>query len=154
MVSRPAPGNLQNLPEATTKSSRESGWGAMLLYLLILGVSLVELAVSFRWRRADGARVPAAYVAPAFEGAGLMAVGESMSALTRHETAAALLTLPLCMVVLRYYGRGVLDTRGVLVRAKPTSSATRAWARRPRPGAKLAVMLLTGVSQDLPISTL
>ncbi len=86
-------------------------WGkwaaAWLLYLAILAVSLLELA-AFGWPEVTWRLTLAAYAALLLEGAGLLALGEYISTLTIHEGAAALGTLGICILVLRYYASGIL----------------------------------------------
>lgn len=89
--------------------------GAMVLYLLILALTIVELVVTSPWREHSWHAVLAPGIAIIFEGAGLLAIGESFSSFTRHENVAAWLTLLVSMAVLRYYRSGVLRAQDFLI---------------------------------------
>jgi ABC-2 type transport system permease protein len=85
--------------------------GAMLLYLAMLAVSAVEVVI-FRWSDLDFLWMLAAYVSLMAQGAGLLAIGEYMSTVSRHESVAAAWTLLGCIVILRFCATGVLNPLG------------------------------------------
>jgi ABC-2 type transport system permease protein len=82
--------------------------GAVSLYLLIIAVSLVELAAVSLWRHLDWRTVALTYPALIFPSCGLLAVGECFSMSTRHQTVAAAGTITFCLPVLLYLREGVL----------------------------------------------
>ena len=82
--------------------------GALSLYLLILISSIVEFAIFTRGQPSYGTTAVLTYTALVFSGGSLLAVGEWISALTKHQSAAATGTLLLCLVTLRLFSGGVL----------------------------------------------
>jgi ABC-type transport system involved in multi-copper enzyme maturation permease subunit len=82
--------------------------GAMLLYGMILAISIAELAISFMGHEHDWRTILVTYPALAFQGAGVLAIGEFVSSFSKHESSAAWLTFLVCMAVLRYSRSGRL----------------------------------------------
>jgi len=82
--------------------------GAMVLFLSIIALSLLELAVSFHWNGADWWTVFVTYAGIVIPGFALLSIGEYISSVTKHQAAAAVGTFLVCLVVLRYYSKGVL----------------------------------------------
>ena len=75
--------------------------GGMVLYSLILAISVVELAVSFRGREHYWWPILQTHFALAVQGGGALAMGEWISAFSRHETQAAALTFLVSMAILQ-----------------------------------------------------
>jgi len=85
--------------------------GAMLLYLTIVGLSMAGTAV-FRSAEVDAPLLLDSYGTLAAQGAALLAAGEYMSTLTRHEAVAAIGALLISMPVLRVQGTGTPGWQG------------------------------------------
>jgi ABC-2 type transport system permease protein len=81
--------------------------GAMVLYAAILVGAAIGMA-AFRWSEWDAQLAAAAYGALLAQGAGLMAVGEAISTLTRHEGVAAFWTLLAGCALWAFCHRGVI----------------------------------------------
>jgi ABC-2 type transport system permease protein len=82
--------------------------GALVLYVLLLGVSLAELAAAREWTASDSAVLAAAYAALFLQGAAIIAAGESISTFTRHESAAVAATALVSVAVFRFSNTGIL----------------------------------------------
>ena len=95
---------------------------AMALYLSILALSVIGFAI-FRWPDLDWRLLPGACLALASQAAGLAAIGECISTFTRHESAAALGTLLVCIIVMKFYGSGVMKFWGFVFCGALTVSA-------------------------------
>jgi ABC-type transport system involved in multi-copper enzyme maturation permease subunit len=80
---------------------------ALFLYLLIIGVGVLEFAIS-PWEKPDWRTVLITYTALVFIGAGLLAMGECISTFTKHQLSAAVPTLLVSVAVLKYCNTGVL----------------------------------------------
>lgn len=89
--------------------------GGMVLYSLILAISVVELAVSFRGREHYWWPILQTHFALAVQGGGALAMGEWISAFSRHETQAAALTFLVSMAILRYSCTGILGASDLAV---------------------------------------
>jgi ABC-2 type transport system permease protein len=89
--------------------------GAVSLYLLILTISVIELGISSLWHSPNWAIVFITYTALIFLGGGVLSLGEWISTLTKHQSAAAAGTLLVCLLVLRFFDQGVLDAGDVLL---------------------------------------
>jgi ABC-2 type transport system permease protein len=89
--------------------------GALMLFFLILACSIVEMAMAWRWSDPDWAVVPAAYLALFALGAGLLAIGEYVSSLVRHESTAAMITWVASLILFRSFGAGVIGQMGLMV---------------------------------------
>jgi len=87
--------------------------GAFSMYLLILGVSLVELA--FTSPRRDWTAILLTYPALILTGAGLLAAGECISTLTKHQSAASAGTLSHTLAVFRILHTGLPDPLNLVV---------------------------------------
>jgi len=87
--------------------------GAVAMYLLILAVSMLEIAISPL--RGNWQTALMAYGALLMTGAGLLAAGEAVSTLTRHQTAAAAVSLLLAVVTFRALPGGRPDPANVLI---------------------------------------
>jgi ABC-2 type transport system permease protein len=114
--------------------------GAMLLYLCVLGMSIINVAMLFAWGRPDLKPVLVAYLGLVLQGGCLLAVGAFISTLTRNQIIAGGATFFVCLLlwllswftafdssassqVINYlsivthfenFGKGVLDSKDVI----------------------------------------
>jgi len=73
--------------------------GAMLLYLCILGMSVINIAILFAWGKPDIQPVLVAYLGLILQGGCLLAIGEFISTLTRNQIIAGGVTFFVCLLL-------------------------------------------------------
>ncbi len=73
--------------------------GAMLLYLCILAMSMVNVALLFAWGKPDIRPVLVAYLGLLLQGGTLLAVGEFISTTTRNQIIAGGVTFFVCLML-------------------------------------------------------
>jgi ABC-2 type transport system permease protein len=73
--------------------------GAMLLYLCILVMSMVNLALLFAWGKPDIKPVLVAYLGLLLQGGCLLAIGQFISTLTRNQIIAGGVTFFVCLLL-------------------------------------------------------
>ena len=73
--------------------------GAMLLYLCILGMSVINVAMLFAWGKPDLQPVLVAYLGLILQGGCLLAIGEFISTLTRNQIIAGGVTFFVCLLL-------------------------------------------------------
>jgi len=73
--------------------------GAMLLYLCILGMSMINLALLFAWGKPDIRPVLVAYLGLLLQGGCLLAIGEFISTTTRNQIIAGGVTFFVCLML-------------------------------------------------------
>jgi ABC-2 type transport system permease protein len=114
--------------------------GAMLLYLCVLGMSMINIALLFAWGRPDLKPVLVAYLGLLLQGGCLLAIGTFISTTTRNQIVAGGVTFFVCLLlwllswftafdstapaqVINYlsivthfenFGKGVLDSKDVV----------------------------------------
>jgi len=114
--------------------------GAMLLYLCVLGMSMINIAMLFAWGKPDLKPVLVAYLGLILQGGCLLAIGEFISTLTSNQIIAGGVTFFVCLLlwllswftafdssgsaqVVNYlsivthfenFGKGVLDSKDVI----------------------------------------
>jgi ABC-2 type transport system permease protein len=114
--------------------------GAMLLYICVMGMSVLNLAMLFAWGKPDLKPVLVAYLGLLLQGGTLLAIGAFISTTTRNQIIAGGVTFFVCLMlwllswftafdsgslagVINYlsivthfenFGRGVLDTKDVV----------------------------------------
>jgi ABC-2 type transport system permease protein len=114
--------------------------GALLLYLCVLGMSMINIALLFAWGKPDLKPVLVAYLGLALQGGCLLAIGTFWSSTTRNQIVAGGITFFVCLglwllswftafdstglaQVINYvsivthfenFGKGVLDSKDVV----------------------------------------
>ena len=73
--------------------------GAMLLYVCILAMSMLNVALLFAWGRPDIKPVLVAYLGLLLQGGCLLAIGEFISTLTRNQIIAGGVTFFVCLLL-------------------------------------------------------
>ena len=73
--------------------------GAMLLYLCILGMSVINIAMLFAWGKPDLKPVLIAYLGLILQGGCLLAIGTFISTLTRNQIIAGGVTFFVCLLL-------------------------------------------------------
>jgi len=73
--------------------------GAMLLYLCILGMSVIDIAMLFAWGKPDLKPVLIAYLGLILQGGCLLAIGTFISTLTRNQIIAGGVTFFVCLLL-------------------------------------------------------
>jgi ABC-2 type transport system permease protein len=73
--------------------------GAMLLYLCILGMSVINIAMLFAWGKPDLQPVLVAYLGLILQGGCLLAIGEFISTLTKNQIIAGGVTFFVCLLL-------------------------------------------------------
>jgi ABC-2 type transport system permease protein len=73
--------------------------GAMLLYLCILGMSVINIAMLFAWGKPDLKPVLVAYLGLILQGGCLLAIGTFISTLTRNQIIAGGVTFFVCLLL-------------------------------------------------------
>jgi ABC-2 type transport system permease protein len=73
--------------------------GAMLLYLCILAMSMLNLALLFAWGKPDIRPVLVAYLGLLLQGGCLLAIGEFISTTTRNQIIAGGVTFFVCLML-------------------------------------------------------
>ena len=73
--------------------------GAMLLYLCILGMSLLNLAFLFTWGKPDWHPVAVAYLGLILQGGCLLAIGTFISTTTKNQIIAGGVTFFVCLLL-------------------------------------------------------
>jgi len=71
--------------------------GAMLLYLCVLGMSMLSIALLFAWGKPDLKPVLVAYLGLALQGACLLAIGTLVSTTTKDQIVAVVVTFHLSL---------------------------------------------------------
>ncbi|MGB9455248.1 MAG: ABC transporter permease [Bryobacteraceae bacterium] len=74
-------------------------FGAMLLYLCILGMSVIDVAMLFAWGKPDWRPVLVAYLGLILQGGCLLAIGEFISTLTKNQIIAGGVTFFVCLLL-------------------------------------------------------
>lgn len=86
--------------------------GAMLLYLCILGMSVLNLALLFAWGKPDIRPVLVAYLGLVLQGGCLLAIGGFISTLTRNQIIAGGVTFFVCLLLWLLNWATSFDTTG------------------------------------------
>jgi ABC-2 type transport system permease protein len=73
--------------------------GAMLLYLLVLGMSLPNMALLFAWGKPDWKPVLVAYLGLILQGGCLLAIGVLISAMTSNQIVAGAAAFFVCLML-------------------------------------------------------
>jgi ABC-2 type transport system permease protein len=73
--------------------------GAMLLFLCILGMSVINIAMLFAWGKPDWHPVLVAYLGLILQGGTLLAIGEFISTTTRNQIIAGGVTFFVCLLL-------------------------------------------------------
>ena len=73
--------------------------GAMLLYLCVLGMSVLNFAMLFMWGKPDLKPVLVAYLGLILQGGVLLAIGEFISTTTRNQIIAGGVTFFVCLLL-------------------------------------------------------
>ncbi len=73
--------------------------GGMLLYLCILGMSVINVAMLFAWGKPDLKPVLVAYLGLILQGGCLLAIGEFISTTTRNQIIAGGVTFFVCLLL-------------------------------------------------------
>jgi ABC-2 type transport system permease protein len=73
--------------------------GAMLLYLCILGMSMLSIAMLFKWGKPDLKPVLVAYLGLALQGGSLLAIGTWISTTTKDQIVAVVVTFHLSLLL-------------------------------------------------------
>jgi ABC-2 type transport system permease protein len=87
--------------------------GGMCAYLFFLALSGTALISAWPWHERLSAEVAALEAGLVIQACGLMAIGESLSAIFKQEGAAGWVTLLASMALLRLNADGVLDGRNI-----------------------------------------
>ncbi|MFY9724384.1 MAG: ABC transporter permease subunit [Bryobacteraceae bacterium] len=74
-------------------------FGAMLLYLCILGMSVIDIGMLFAWGKPDWRPVLVAYLGLILQGGCLLAIGEFISTLTKNQIIAGGVTFFVCLLL-------------------------------------------------------
>ena len=88
--------------------------GAMILWLGLVGLSVAALAVATPWVNFQVRTAVLAEFAVVLEGAGALAIGESVSSFANREGTAAALSLAVCWALLRICNTGFLRDQDLL----------------------------------------
>ena len=75
------------------------GLGAMLLFLCIIGMSLINIAMLFIWGKPDLQPVLVAYLGLILQGGTLLAIGEFISTTTKNQIIAGGVTFFVCLLL-------------------------------------------------------
>ena len=73
--------------------------GAMLLYMCVLGMSVLNIAMLFAWGKPDWRPVLVAYLGLILQGGCLLAIGEFISTLTKNQIIAGGVTFFVCLLL-------------------------------------------------------
>ena len=73
--------------------------GAVLLYLCILGMSVINIGMLFAWGKPDLKPVLIAYLGLILQGAALLAIGTFISTLTKNQIIAGGVTFFVCLLL-------------------------------------------------------
>jgi ABC-2 type transport system permease protein len=73
--------------------------GAMLLYLCVLGMSMINVALLFAWGRPDLKPVLVAYLGLILQGGALLAIGAFISTTTKNQIIAGGVTFFVCLLL-------------------------------------------------------
>jgi ABC-2 type transport system permease protein len=73
--------------------------GALLLYVCILGMSMINLSLLFAWGKPDIRPVLVAYLGLLLQGGCLLAIGEFISTTTRNQIIAGGVTFFVCLLL-------------------------------------------------------
>jgi ABC-2 type transport system permease protein len=73
--------------------------GAMVLYLCVLGMSVLDVALLFAWGKPDWKPVLVAYLGLILQGGVLLAVGAFISTMTRNQIIAGGVTFFVCLLL-------------------------------------------------------
>ena len=73
--------------------------GAMLLYVCVLGMSMINIAMLFAWGKPDLKPVLVAYLGLILQGGVLLAIGEFISTTTRNQIIAGGVTFFVCLLL-------------------------------------------------------
>ena len=86
--------------------------GAMMLYLCILAMSMINIALLFAWGKPDIRPVLVAYLGLILQGGCLLAIGEFISTLTRNQIVAGGVTFFVCLLLWLLNWATSFDTTG------------------------------------------
>ena len=86
--------------------------GAMLLYICILAMSMINVALLFAWGRPDIKPVLVAYLGLLLQGGCLIAIGEFISTLTKNQIIAGGVTFFVCLLLWLLNWATSFDTTG------------------------------------------
>jgi ABC-2 type transport system permease protein len=86
--------------------------GAMLLYLCILAMSMINVALLFAWGKPDLKPVLVAYLGLILQGGCLLAIGAFISSLTRNQIVAGGVTFFVCLLLWLLNWATSFDTTG------------------------------------------
>jgi ABC-2 type transport system permease protein len=86
--------------------------GAMLLYLCILAMSMINIALLFLWGKPDIRPVLVAYLGLLLQGGCLLAIGGFISTLTRNQIIAGGVTFFVCLLLWLLNWATSFDTTG------------------------------------------
>src|SRR6516225_1827603 len=86
--------------------------GAMLLYLCVLGMSMINIALLFAWGRPDIKPVLVAYLGLILQGGCLLAIGVLISTMTRNQIIAGGVTFFVCLLLWLLSWFTAFDTSG------------------------------------------
>jgi ABC-2 type transport system permease protein len=86
--------------------------GAMLLYLCVLVMSMLNVALLFAWGRPDIKPVLVAYLGLLLQGGCLLAIGEFISTLTKNQIIAGGVTFFVCLLLWLLNWATSFDTAG------------------------------------------
>jgi ABC-2 type transport system permease protein len=73
--------------------------GAMLLYLCVLGMSMINIAMLFAWGKPDLKPVLVAYLGLILQGGALLAIGAFISTTTKNQIIAGGVTFFVCLLL-------------------------------------------------------
>jgi ABC-2 type transport system permease protein len=73
--------------------------GAMLLYLCVLGMSMINIAMLFAWGKPDWKPVLVAYLGLILQGGALLAIGAFISTTTKNQIIAGGVTFFVCLLL-------------------------------------------------------
>src|SRR4051794_13802718 len=88
---------LMTSPVTDTQIILGKWMGAMLLYLCILGMSVINVALLFFWSKPDLQPLLVGYLGLILQGAALIAIGTFISATTRNQIVAGGVTFFVCL---------------------------------------------------------
>jgi ABC-2 type transport system permease protein len=86
--------------------------GAMLLYLCVLAMSMINIALLFAWGRPDIKPVLVAYLGLILQGGCLLAIGVLISTMTRNQIIAGGVTFFVCLLLWLLSWFTAFDTSG------------------------------------------
>ena len=103
---------LLTSPVSDTKIILGKWLGAMLLYLSVLAMSMLNVALLFAWGRPDIKPVLVAYLGLLLQGGCLLAIGAFISSLTKNQIVAGGVTFFVCLFLWLLNWATSFDTTG------------------------------------------